>query len=175
MRCAARFFACAAEGAGTLVCSPSPRRLFRQETSSGHHGGSSRTRALSWKACERWKVLLERRWRHDLRRYDRSRKHGAKRFDRRWMREVMSNVRSMGHVTVRPTRVFPYGCPSSRTDSAERSPPRWTVADGAHADERHGMGLTERTVFGNHHCSCRFHANRLCCGASAYESDCGER
>jgi hypothetical protein len=36
--------------------------------------------------CERWNVLLERRWRHDMPRYDRSRKHGAKRFDRRWMR-----------------------------------------------------------------------------------------
>ena len=78
-------------GSWHVVCSPSPRRLFRQETSSGHHGGSSGTRALSWKACERWNVLLERRWRHDMPRYDRSRKHGAKRFDRRWNRVGQRN------------------------------------------------------------------------------------
>jgi hypothetical protein len=46
-------------GSWHLICSPSPRRLFRQETSYGHHGVSSGTRALSWKACERWGVLLE--------------------------------------------------------------------------------------------------------------------
>jgi hypothetical protein len=104
--CCAVLRMCAGED---LACCPSPRRLVRQETSSGHHGGGSRTRALSWKACERGKVLLERRWRHDMRRNDRSRKHGAKRFYRRWMREVMSNIRSMGHVTVRPLVCFPTG------------------------------------------------------------------
>jgi hypothetical protein len=172
--CCAVLRMCAGED---LACSPSPRRLVRQETSSGHHGGGSRTRALSWKACERGKVLLERRWRHDMRRNDRSRKHGAKRFYRRWMREVMSNIRSMGHVTVRPLVCFPTGVrrvKQTLLSDHHRDGPSPTARTRTNAT---GWDLPSGQLLASHPCSCRSHAmrHRLCGGASTYESDCGER
>jgi hypothetical protein len=177
MRCAARFFACArpTELALGLLSFTSTSVQAGDELRTPWR--EQRSRALNWKACERWNVLRERRWRHDMPRYDRSRKHGAKRFYRRWMREVMSNIRSMGHVTVRPLVCFPTGVrrvKQTLLSDHHRDGPSPAARTRTNAT---GWDLPSGQLLASHHCSCRSHAmrHRLCGGASTYESDCGER
>jgi hypothetical protein len=163
-------------GSWHLACSPSLEVCSGRRRAPDTMAGAA-VQGAELEGCERWNVLLERRWRHDMPRYDRSRKHGAKRFDRRWMREVMSNVKSMGHVTVRPLVCFPTGVrrvKQTLLSDHHRDGPSPTARTRTNAT---GWDLPSGQLLASHHCSCGSHAtrHRLCGGASTYESDCGER
>jgi hypothetical protein len=66
MRCAVRFFACARArelALGLLSFTSTSVQAGDELRAAWREEGS---RALSWDVCERWDVLLERRWRRDM-------------------------------------------------------------------------------------------------------------